>query len=86
MHQQPVADLTRLIAGTHNLLPSLHVGLTLVIVLTVWPHSKPLARWLIGLWALGLGASTLLTHQHHVLDVLAGALLGWLVGRARLHG
>lgn len=81
---QPLADATRQMAGRHNLLPSLHVALTLVIVLAVWPHCTLRDRALVALWAVALGASTLLTHQHHVLDVLAGAVLGAFAGRAPL--
>lgn len=82
---QPIARLTRLLAGRHNLLPSLHVALTLVVVFSVWPHASARARSAIGAWAVVLAASALLTHQHHVLDLLAGALLGRLVSRLRIH-
>ena len=79
-----VARLAPWIAGTHNLLPSLHVGLMLVIAICVWPHASPAVRAAIAAWALALAASTLLTHQHHVLDLLAGAVLGVVAGLARV--
>ena len=41
-----------------------------------------LARSLFALWAAAIAASTLLIHEHHVVDVLAGALLAWGMWRA----
>ena len=76
---QPLADLTGALAGRHNLLPSLHVALTWVTVASVWPHTGALARRAMLAWALALMASTLLTHQHHMLDLIAGAVLGALL-------
>ncbi|HEX6704506.1 MAG TPA: phosphatase PAP2 family protein [Albitalea sp.] len=79
----PLARLASWIAGRHNLLPSLHVALTLITVLAVWPHAGTGARRAIVLWTVALVGSTLVTHQHHVLDLLAGAVLGVLASRAR---
>jgi membrane-associated phospholipid phosphatase len=81
---QPVADWTHVLAGRHNLLPSLHVALTLVIVLSVWSRASVAARAVLVAWTVALAASALLTHQHHVLDLLAGAALGAWAGRLDL--
>jgi hypothetical protein len=78
---QPLAALVRLIAGQHNLLPSLHVALSLVTLLALWPWVGAWPRALLAAWLVLLVASVLLTHQHHVADVLAGALLGALASR-----
>ena len=78
---QPVAEWTRVLAGRHNLLPSLHVALTLVIVMSVWPRTGLFARVALAVWTVALAASALLTHQHHVMDLLAGAALGAWAGQ-----
>lgn len=80
---QPLAEWTRVLAGRHNLLPSLHVALTLVIVIAVWPRAGAAARAALVLWSAALAVSTLLTHQHHVPDVIAGAALGAWAGTLR---
>jgi hypothetical protein len=77
---QAAAELIVAIAGRHNLLPSLHVAFTIVTLRAVWPWADRRRRaWLLG-WFVLLLASVLLTHQHHVADLLAGALLGWALG------
>ena len=58
------------IEGPHNLVPSLHVAYTSLTALLV--H-----RPLVYAWAAMLALSTLLVHQHHLLDVATGAALGW---------
>ncbi|MBX3606973.1 MAG: phosphatase PAP2 family protein [Piscinibacter sp.] len=70
------ARFTQAAAGRHNLLPSLHVALSLITVRAAWPNAAPLPRALLGAWFAGLVVSVLLTHQHHVADVFAGLLLG----------
>jgi membrane-associated phospholipid phosphatase len=62
---------------TYNLLPSLHVAFAVICVSIFSPRapdSRSL-RPLLWLWALLIAASTVLTHQHHVLDAVAGWLL-----------
>jgi hypothetical protein len=70
-------------AGRHNLLPSLHVALALITVLAAWPRTAPPWRGVLAGWFVLLVASVLLTHQHHVADVLAGVALAILVVRRR---
>ena len=57
---------------TYNLLPSLHVALTVACVTAFSSHAKGLGKALLWIWATGVAVSTVLTHQHHVLDVLTG--------------
>ncbi len=76
-----VEEITPFIVGRHNLMPSLHVAFTCVIVATLWPHQQDFERAVFVIWAFLLSLSTLLTHAHHVLDVLAGLLLGFLAHR-----
>jgi PAP2 superfamily len=69
----------RAVAGQHNLLPSLHVALGGLSMAWVWANAGPRLRALLVLWAVALLASVLLTRQHHVADVLAGAALAWVL-------
>lgn len=78
---QPVADLTRWVSGRYNLLPSLHVALTQTTLAAVWGGAGKPTRVLLAMWYVLLVVSVLLTHQHHVADVVAGMLLAWAVGR-----
>ena len=60
----------------HNLVPSLHVALASLL----WPlyarRTHSALRWFVHGWFTLIIASPLLTWQHHVLDVVAGAMLG----------
>jgi membrane-associated phospholipid phosphatase len=57
----------------YNLVPSLHVALAVLCLQAFWPARSFFVRLGLALWGAGLALSTLLTHQHHVLDVAAGA-------------
>lgn len=59
----------------HNLVPSLHVAYSTTIVLAVSRYGKRLLNYGLWLWLAGLMISTVLTHQHHLLDVFIGAFL-----------
>lgn len=68
-----------LVDKPHNLLPSLHIVYTAlscaVICKTQWPRGR---HWLCGLiasWSVAICASTMLVHQHHVLDVVTALML-----------
>jgi membrane-associated phospholipid phosphatase len=70
------------LALPHNLVPSLHVALSVACV-TVYARRAGLpGKMLLWLWAGVIAASTLLLHQHYLLDVLTGAALGWAGARA----
>ncbi|WP_223645080.1 phosphatase PAP2 family protein [Corallococcus sp. EGB] len=60
-----------------NYLPSLHVAFACTAALAYRERSGPMARAVFTLWALAIAASTLLIHEHHLVDVVAGALLAW---------
>ena len=79
-----LSELAAIVCGRYNLLPSLHVALTLVIIGSLWPDLARRGRWRVALWGAALALSTLLTHQHHVLDVAAGLLLGAFVCSLKL--
>jgi membrane-associated phospholipid phosphatase len=61
---------------TYNAFPSLHVALALVCAVGFSRHAPPAAKFFYGTWAGAIAVATLLTHQHSVIDVLAGGLLG----------
>ncbi|MEO5718819.1 MAG: phosphatase PAP2 family protein [Chthoniobacterales bacterium] len=68
-------DWFRGMDGPYNLFPSLHAALLLLLVdayarsLTGWGKTAVLG------WFVLIGLSPLLTHQHHVIDILGGVAL-----------
>ncbi len=60
----------------HNLFPSLHIALrTLLASVFVRAITGP-ARWLTNAWFSLISVSTLVTWQHHLIDVVGGFWLG----------
>lgn len=78
-----LARLAQMVAGQHNMLPSLHVGLSLLTLSCVWADAGKFWRAVLAAWWLVMTASVLLTHQHHVADVAAGIALAWALSRRR---
>jgi hypothetical protein len=71
-------DMAALDGPAANAAPSLHVGLSCLLafaLLREWPRWWPVS--LAGVGVVWL--STLLTHQHHLVDVAAGVLLATAV-------
>ena len=66
---------------SHNLVPSLHVAFSWLVLLACVPTSPPLLAGAYIAWMVLMAASTLLVHQHHVLDVITGAALALAVRR-----
>jgi fatty acid desaturase/membrane-associated phospholipid phosphatase/phytoene/squalene synthetase len=64
-----------------NLFPSLHVAFAVTAVLALAPTVSRRGRLLLLAWASAIAASTLLIHEHHVVDVVAGVLLAMLAWR-----
>jgi membrane-associated phospholipid phosphatase len=62
----------------YNLAPSLHVGLSVACVAVYARSATARQTTLLWCWAAAIAASTLLTHQHHVVDVI----LGWALAIA----
>jgi membrane-associated phospholipid phosphatase len=67
---KPVVRFAKWLALDHNLAPSLHVR-----------QAPPLGRAVLAMWAGAIGLSTLLLHQHYVIDVVTGYLLAFVVLR-----
>ncbi len=59
-----------------NQSPSLHIAFAFIF----WSVFKDLSKWRIFLmiWLILLGISTLTTYQHHMMDILTGAILAHL--------
>lgn len=62
----------------HNLFPSLHIAFRTLLAAHFVRHSRGLLRLSVHLWFSLIGVSTLLTYQHHVVDVLGGFALALL--------
>jgi protein-tyrosine phosphatase/membrane-associated phospholipid phosphatase len=62
-----------------NLFPSLHVTLAVILADGYWRHTKGIPRLLVASWFVLIGASTVLTYQHHVIDVAGGLALATVV-------
>jgi membrane-associated phospholipid phosphatase len=59
--------------------PSMHVGLSVPVVVANFMVGGPVIGSITLLWAVLIALSTLFTKQHYVLDVLAGLLGGILI-------
>jgi len=64
-----------------NLFPSLHVAFAVTAALALAPTVGRWSRLLLLAWVSAISASTLLIHEHHLVDVAAGALLAMLAWR-----
>jgi hypothetical protein len=61
-----------------NQIPSLHLAFATTLVLVFGVRARPAVRGLLGLWLAAVALSTLLTHEHQVVDVVTGVALGAL--------
>lgn len=68
----------------YNSCPSLHVAWGAATVAVYSRSAGWLGKLMLTLWGTGLVLSTLLLHQHHVIDVAGGLLLAWW-GSQRLY-
>ena len=56
----------------HNLMPSLHVVFSCLILLMCREGAHVILRVLLFVWVVLIVASTVLVHQHHLIDALTG--------------
>ena len=59
-----------------NLVPSLHIAFLAILSQHYARHLRGLWRSAVLAWFVLVGLSTLLTYQHHFLDVVTGFILG----------
>src|SRR5437870_9449729 len=59
----------------HNLFPTLHVALCLILADVYGRHTRGIVRVLSYVWFVLIGVSTVLTWQHHLVDVAGGLML-----------
>ena len=67
---------------TYNMAPSLHVALSVCCVAAFSRHAPSWGKAALWLWAAAIALSTLLTHQHHLVDVFTGWFTGLFADRA----
>jgi membrane-associated phospholipid phosphatase len=61
-----------------NLFPSLHITLRTILGVHYFRHSKGPWKIAVHVWFSLIGLSTLLTYQHHIVDVIGGFVLALL--------
>lgn len=69
-----------------NVCPSLHVFITVVLLLTLWEKLGTWGRWCNGLIAFAICCSTVLLDQHSLVDVVMGfalAVVMWSIAEWR---
>jgi membrane-associated phospholipid phosphatase len=83
----PWLQLAATLSRKYDLVPSLHVALFTVCAGTYASRASGGVRMLLGTWLAIVAASTVLTHQHHLIDVVSGLVLGaWGVRSATAGG
>jgi predicted protein tyrosine phosphatase len=71
-----VFDWFRGMDQPYNLLPSLHIAFRTILAQHYSRHTRGFWRSASNVWFVLVGLSTLLTYQHHFMDVVAGFALG----------
>jgi membrane-associated phospholipid phosphatase len=84
-------DCARAMALRYNMVPSLHVALSIACIAAYASRAGKLGQGLLWTWAAAIAVSTLLTHQHHLVDVITGGALGlagkcWVFDRLAKRG
>lgn len=74
-HNSAILQLADFVNLKHNMLPSLHVTLAMIIGLTCAPQLNKLWQLMVWVLVLLIILSTLLTRQHLIADVISGILL-----------
>ncbi len=59
----------------NNLFPSLHITLCLILADIYFRHTKGIVRAAFCVWFVLIGISTLVTWQHHFVDIVGGFVL-----------
>jgi membrane-associated phospholipid phosphatase len=75
----PVFQLLYALDEPYNCVPSLHGAYSTLIVTTLARNARWALRAMLTAWLALIMASTVLTHQHHLIDVAAALLLVALI-------
>lgn len=70
-----IGEFAASFTGTYNMMPSLHVTLSTLMCTACLSHATKLWRIILVVWLGILIVSTVVTHQHHIIDVFTGLLL-----------
>jgi protein-tyrosine phosphatase/membrane-associated phospholipid phosphatase len=70
-----IFDKFREMDQPYNLFPSLHITLRAILVEVYLRRTRALLRAVVHIWFSLIGFSTILTYQHHVIDVVGGFML-----------
>jgi membrane-associated phospholipid phosphatase len=62
----------------YNRAPSLHISVLVILWMRFQSCLRGRARVALACWFTLIGMSVLTTYQHHVIDVVAGYVVGWL--------
>lgn len=71
----PFYDTLYSLDNTANTLPSLHITYSFLVVRAIG-HVRIKLREVLWIWFACISVSVVLTHQHHLIDILGGILLG----------
>lgn len=66
----------RLLDLPFNEFPSLHIALRAILARFYFHHTREISRGMLRVWFSLIGLSTVLTYQHHVMDIVGGFVLG----------
>jgi membrane-associated phospholipid phosphatase len=58
-----------------NTFPSLHITFAYIFSRILTLYKKKL-KWLFFIWFIAISLSVVFTHQHHILDIIGGIILG----------
>lgn len=61
----------------YNLVPSLHIAYSTLIVRVVAGICSGRTAWIVHAWLVMMAVAVVLVRQHHLLDVATGLALGW---------
>ncbi|HEX4588669.1 MAG TPA: hypothetical protein VH120_01990 [Gemmataceae bacterium] len=69
--------VARAMALRYNLVPSLHVAMSCICLAAYGTRCGMVGKSFLTAWGVAIVGSTLLTHQHHLIDVATGLVLAW---------
>jgi len=70
-------DFNRRVVLRYNMAPSLHVALSCVVLAAYAARCRWAGKLFLASWAGLIALATLLTHQHHLVDLISGLALAW---------